>query len=178
MKDISLHLLDIVNNSVEAGSTAIHVRCWDYENSGTTGFSVSDNGKGMSDEMIEKATDPFFTTRTTRKVGLGLSLLKQNTEHTGGIFTLTSQLGKGTILKAEFIRDHPDTPPKGNIASVWTQLITSQPCIMFYFTMSTNKDEYSISTKEIMEVLDGVSIQDLSVRKMILELINENIKEL
>ena len=102
MNEIALHVLDITENSISAGATLIFIQINELEVADNYEVIISDNGKGISPEMLNKVTDAFVTSRTTRKVGLGLPLLKQNAEQTGGSFTIQSEVGKGTITTAIF----------------------------------------------------------------------------
>ena len=178
MKDISLHLLDITCNSIEAGALTISIEIWDDPVGGVTGFSVLDNGKGINQEILQKITDPFYTTRNTRKVGMGLAILDQNTKQTGGSLTILSTPGTGTSVKAEFIRNHPDTLPQGDLAGVITQLITGNTDIDFSIVVKIAEKEFSISTVGIRNEIGDIPLNNLKIRKMILELISENMNEL
>mgnify|MGYP001294764079 CR=1 FL=1 len=102
MKDIALHILDVANNSISAKATLVEIVVNEQPDTNTFTLSIIDNGKGMSSEILEQVTDPFYTTRTTRKVGLGIPLLKQNAEQSGGKLSLESEPGKGTKLEAVF----------------------------------------------------------------------------
>ncbi|MDY0239984.1 MAG: ATP-binding protein, partial [Bacteroidales bacterium] len=111
MNDLALHLLDIVQNSLAAGATFITVRIEENPCKNFLIISVEDNGCGMNEEQLQKLSDPFFTSRTTRRVGLGVPLLRQTAEQSGGYLEVVSQPGKGTCLTACFQYDHLDRPP-------------------------------------------------------------------
>src|SRR5690554_6737808 len=119
MKDLSLHLLDLLQNSTVVDSTHISLDIVDSKEENRFWFRIDDNGRGMSKEFLEKVTDPYSTTRTTRKVGLGLPLIKMNSEQCGGGFRIESEVGKGTILEFWFEHDHLDRPPMGDLSGVF-----------------------------------------------------------
>lgn len=116
MKEISLHILDVLQNSKEAGATKILLSVLEDQEQDIVKFTVVDNGRGMDKELIKEAFSPFATTRQTRKVGLGLAMLKATAEASGGFVSLDSRPGKGTRLRAVFRYSHIDRPPMGNLA--------------------------------------------------------------
>lgn len=176
MKEIALHILDIARNSVEAGADKIMINVLDAGN--TFSFTVEDNGKGMDKALIEKITDPFFTTRQTRKVGMGLALLKQNTEATGGKVEIESKINKGTRVKASFISNHIDRPPVGDLTGILLQLLTGNIGIDFHVVCQTGNGEFELNSAEIREILDDIPLSSLKIRKYLKELIEENINAL
>lgn len=178
MKDLSLHILDIVQNSVVAQATNIEIKIEVDKKNDYLALFVNDNGKGMSPEFLQQVTDPYTTTRTTRKVGLGIPLLKQNAERTGGSMRIESVFGQGTLLKATLNPNNIDCLPMGDIAGVITLLICSYPSTNFFFTYKRASDEFSISTADIVEALDGVAVNNPSVYPLIKELISSNLDEL
>ncbi|GAO30121.1 ATP-binding protein [Geofilum rubicundum] len=115
MKDVSQHLLDIVGNSLRAGASLIEVGMEILEREEALVLSIRDNGCGMSPEMVATVTDPFITSRSTRKVGLGLPFLKMNAEQTGGSIKVESEEGKGTLVEARFYYHHIDCVPMGDL---------------------------------------------------------------
>lgn len=155
MEDISLHILDIAENSVTAGSTLIKIRVRHDRAEDSLTVEIEDNGKGMSKETVEKVLDPFFTSRTTRKVGLGLSLLAQAARDTGGDISIQSEEGAGTAVRVRFRPSHVDMKPVGNLADTILVLIAANPGIDFIFIYG---DRYSLDTREIKTELDGVPI--------------------
>lgn len=178
MKDLSLHILDIVQNSVVAKASIIDIRIEVDEKNDYLAIIITDNGKGMSPEFLQRVTDPFTTTRTTRKVGLGIPLLKQNAERTGGQMLIESTEGQGTTLKAVLKPNNIDCLPMGDIAGVIALLICSYPTTNFCFTESYNSSEFSVSTPELVDALDGVPLNDPSVYPLIKELLSSNLDEL
>lgn len=178
MKDIALHILDVANNSVSAKATLVEIIVDEQPDSNTFTVSIIDNGKGMSKEIVTKVIDPFYTTRTTRKVGLGIPLLKQNAEQTGGALHIESEEGKGTALNAVFQYNNIDRPPLGDIAGVLTILITGNPKIDFLYTHKIQNKTITFDTREIKEALEGVSINNPQIVKYLKEMFEENIREI
>ncbi len=155
MKDLSMHILDIAENSVRAGSTEVDVELHQQEE--VFEIIIRDNGCGMDAEMVKRITDPYMTSRTTRKVGLGLPFLKMNAEQSGGNVEIDSQPGEGTTVRATFMTGHIDCVPPGDLSATLALLITGHPEVNFRIRIM--KDEaFDISSKEIKEVLDGIPI--------------------
>ena len=175
MKDLSMHIMDIIQNSVRAEASLVELEIKESLKDDLFSISIKDNGFGMSEELLAKVIDPFFTTRTTRKVGLGLSLLKQNAEQTGGSMKLSSVEGVGTILKAVFSHSHLDRPSLGDIAGIMVLLVGANPEMDFLYRHITDNGEYIFDTKEVKEVLEDVSVTDPNIIKYLKELINENL---
>ncbi len=175
MKDLSMHIMDIIQNSVRAEASLVELEITESQKLDLFSISIKDNGIGMSKQMLEKVTDPFFTTRTTRKVGLGLSLLKQNAEQTGGKVEINSKEGVGTSLKAIFSHSHLDRPSLGDIAGIMVLLVGANPKMDFLYKHITDKGEYVFDTKEVKEVLEGVSVSDPEIMQYLKEMIKENL---
>jgi len=173
-----LHILDIVQNSVVAGAKTIKVEVVENIEDNIYSITITDDGSGMSKEEVESVTDPFYTTRTTRKVGLGIPLLKQNAELTGGSLTIESEKGKGTKVCAIFKHNHIDRPIMGDIAGVMVLNMVSYKEIRWIYTHKTIYGEYKIDSQEIREVMYGVNLYQNSVIKLLKEMINENLKEI
>lgn len=171
MTELSLYILDIVQNSVTAGATRIDVGL--VENGGTLMFTVADNGCGMSAELLSKVLDPFTTTRKTRRVGLGLPLLKLAAEQTGGNLVIESEPGKGTRLAAAFNAEHIDMVPLGDLSGTVTTLIQGSPDIRFVF----DRGFYKLDTDELKEQLGDVPLNEPDVLAWIGEYVGENENE-
>lgn len=152
MKELSLHLLDIVKNSTAAGASLVEVRLEEDE-SRTLTVTIKDDGRGMSPELVHAVFDPFTTTRTTRKVGMGIPLYRLTAEQTGGGLTVESEVGAGTTVTAVFHRDHLDCPPLGDFPGVAAMLIQGSPDADFLFVRSTPKGSYELDTREMREML-------------------------
>ena len=178
MRTISDHILDIVQNSLRAGASLIEIIVREEINHDLYTVVVRDNGCGMTPEQVQKAMEPFFTTRTTRKVGLGLPLLRQNAEMTGGNLRISSRPGAGTTVTAEFGLSHIDRPSMGDIAGVFILCAGGHADRNFVYTHMTGAGEYTISTLELKEALGGVSIQMKEIREAVREMIENNLKEI
>lgn len=167
--------MDIIQNSVRAEASLVELKITESMKQDLFSISIKDNGFGMSEEMLAKAIDPFFTTRTTRKVGLGLSLLKQNAEMTGGRMEISSKEGVGTELEVIFSHKHLDRPTLGDIAGTMVLLVGANPEMDFIYTHITDEGEYVFDTKEVKEVLDGMPVSDANIMQYLKEMIKENL---
>jgi len=171
-----MHIMDILQNSTRAGAKDITLEVIEDKAKDQLIIRFIDNGCGMDKETVERVINPFFTTRTTRKVGLGLPLLKQNTERTGGSLTIDSEKGKGTTVTAIFGLTNIDTPPMGDLAGTVVLTVSAYPNIHFIFHYQREDVDYIFDTDEINEALDGVSIQDPEIISYLKEMVEENIK--
>jgi K+-sensing histidine kinase KdpD len=178
MTEIALHILDIVQNSITAEAKNIEIEVIESIEKDNLGIIITDNGKGIDSKMLKKVTDPFFTSRTTRKVGLGLSLYKQSAEQTEGSFKIESEVGKGTVVTAIYKLSHIDRPPMGDIAGTISLLVSANPKIDFKYVYCLDKKKYEFDTKEIKQTLEDVPISNPEVQKFIKEMIEENIDNL
>jgi len=160
MEDISLHILDIAENSIAAGAALIEIRLIDDREKDTFTVEIEDNGKGIPDELVDKVLDPFFTSRTTRSVGLGLSLLSQSARETGGSVAIRSKKGAGTIVSAQFRPRHIDMKPLGDMAETLIVLIAGNPETDFVFTYDYDKSDrpFSLDTRDIRTELGDIPI--------------------
>ena len=177
MKELSLNILDITMNSVKAGADEIYITINETEE--TFIFSVKDNGCGMSEEFVKRVTDPFCTTRTTRKVGLGIPLLKLAAEQTGGFIEIKSREqalfpdSHGTETKSLFYKNHMDFTPLGDIVSTLVTLIQGSPDLNFYFTHEINGKIVGLSTKEMRDILGDVPLNSPEILAWISDYLNE-----
>ncbi len=178
MKTIAEHVLDIVQNSVRAGATLIEIMVDENIKKDLYTLQITDNGCGMPPEILENATNPFFTSRTTRKVGLGLSLLKQNAENAGGSFSLNSQPAEGTTVKAVFRHSNVDRPPLGDIWDTWYYTVLSHPDIRLVYEHRTGKGHFTADSAEILEMLGEVSLKNSAIKEAIIDLIKNNLEEI
>ena len=170
-----MHIMDILQNSTRAGAKDVTLEVISDSAADTLTIRFIDNGCGMDAETVQKVINPFFTTRTTRKVGLGLPLLKQNTEQTGGSLDIQSEKGKGTTVTAVFGLTHLDRPPMGDLAGTVVLTASAYPDIHFIFHYKDNETEYTFDTDEVNEALDGISIQEPEVIAYLKEMVEENI---
>ena len=171
MKELSLNILDIAENSVKAGATLITVSLTQVGNVLT--IEITDDGCGMDAETVRRVTDPFYTTRTTRKVGLGLPLLKLEAEQTGGTLTVTSRTaaqcpdGHGTTVRATFHTDHIDCMPLGDVTATLLTLIQGHPQEELAFSHRTDAGTVTLDTRQLREVLGDVPLDTYEVLKWI-----------
>jgi signal transduction histidine kinase len=148
MEDLSLHILDIAENSISASAKRIEIRIDEDETNDLLTIEIKDDGKGMDEQTLQKVLDPFFTTRTTRRVGLGLSLLAQATRESDGKIELDSKPGVGTTIKANFRFSHLDRKPMGDIDETIRTLVVGHPGIDFLYEHRKNKTIYHFDTRE------------------------------
>jgi len=176
MKEISLHLLDIVQNSVKAGATHVDIR-FHLGADGILEMGVKDDGCGMSPDFLARVRSPFTTTRTTRKVGLGIPLLMQNAMQSGGRVDIESEEGVGTEIVAYFVTGSIDCLPLGDLPSTMASIIMGSPDNPeFSLRCSSPGGEMSFSTEEIRPLLEGVSLAEPSVVQWIRESLDEEIQ--
>ena len=154
MRELSLHILDIVENGITAGADCIHIFVEEARIEDLLTIKIKDNGSGMPAEKIEKLTDPFVTTRTTRRVGLGLSLLATAAERCGGKLKVETEPGVGTEIEATFGYNHIDRAPIGDMASTIMTLVMGNPQTDFVYTHIINKDDFVMDTRELKEELE------------------------
>lgn len=173
MNNLSFHITDITANSIRANASEIGL--FIEEQDARITIRITDNGSGMDAETVARITNPFYTTRTTRKVGLGVPFLIQNAEQTGGSVSITSELGKGTEVTASFHSDHIDCPPWGDLPGTVAMLITGNPDINVCFEYHAGETAFSINTNEIKEILDGIPLSHPKVMLSVKEMIKENL---
>jgi hypothetical protein len=178
MKDLSSHILDIVQNSIRAKASLIGIEIAENLNEDSLRIAISDDGTGMSTEQLKGATDPFYTSRTTRKVGLGLSLLKQNAEMTGGTFLIDSELGKGTTVIASFTHSHFDRPVMGDLAGTLLLLICDSGQIDYAFKHETQSGVFQLDTRDVKQMLEDVPLNHPEIRSFMKEIIQENLEQI
>jgi hypothetical protein len=178
MTDLSLHILDIAQNGIRAGATLMELLINEDEDTQLITITIIDNGSGMTPEELASATDPFYTSRTTRRVGLGLPLFKQNAEKTGGTFNICSTPGTGTIVVASFGMYHLDRPPLGDTANALMLLVSANPTLNFVYRHSSRGKDYLFDTREIKEILNGMSLTDAAVIKMLTDMIRANLEDI
>lgn len=148
MQDLSLHILDIAENAIRAGSDRITIEIVEDEKNDKLVVSIEDNGKGMNEETIKKAMDPFFTTKNGKRFGLGLSLLAQAAQQADGRFEIDSKEGVGTKVTAVFVLDHPDTKPMGNMVETMTTLVAANPATQFILDYKEGANHYHFDSFE------------------------------
>ena len=174
MTEISLNILDVAENSIRAQASLIEITVdADCEKNRLT-VLIKDNGCGMSPEQLEKVTDPFFTTRTTRKVGLGIPFFKMAALGADGDFEIVSKVGEGTQVRAEFELDHIDRMPLGDMNGTIYTLIHFNPNIDFCYVYRYNGREFVLDTRQMREILGGVPLNIPEISEYIREYLEEN----
>lgn len=178
MLELALHVLDIAENSSRAEASLIEITIVEDLARDVFSLEIRDNGHGMDEQTMEKAMDPFYTTKKVRRIGLGLPMLKQATHNAQGRFSLQSEVGKGTAVYAEFRHSHIDRQPLGDIAGVITMLILGNPDIDFIYRHMKDGREYILDTREVREGLGQVPLNCMEVLNLIRDNIREGIEEL
>ncbi len=173
MNELSLHILDICQNSVKANASLIKIIISENQNDNTYTITIVDDGCGMNEKTLSEVADPFFTTRTTRKVGLGISLFKMAAEQCEGTLHISSEVNIGTTITVTFRNDHIDRAPLGKIEDTITILVLNEADIDIYFEFIYNDKNYVFDTREIKKVLDGIPFTNYEV----ITWIKNNIKQ-
>ena len=176
LRDISLHIHDLSENSIAAGASLLTVNL--TAEGGMLSLEIRDNGKGMTPEMLSKVEDPFTTSRTERKVGMGIPFFKLACEQTGGDFMIASEPGKGTELKGRFVIDNIDRLPLGDIGDTVGMLIYECPGTHYVVTLRSGENEFVFDTAEVLEQLEGTPINDFEIVQWIKEYINEGVSNI
>lgn len=178
MRELALHLLDIAENSVSAKADTIRIRVEENHITDRLRMSVEDNGMGMSAEMVARVTDPFVTSRTTRKVGLGIPLLKAAAEGCEGGLTIQSQPGQGTCVAVEFQLSHIDRMPLGSLAATILILVVGSPEVHWIFTYIVDEQTFEFDDQPVKETLAGIPLSDPEILKYLREVLETGIAEL
>lgn len=177
MKEIAFHILDIAENGIRAGAGNIAITIVEEGNPATLKIRVEDDGKGMGDKELSRVGDPFYTSRNTRRVGLGVPLLKQHAEMACGGVKIHSKQGEGTKVEATFLKDHLDRQPLGDLEGCWMLLATSNPRIEWELQMETPLGSFNISTLEIRSALGVEMISGNELRTQLKSMIRNSIDE-
>lgn len=178
MKEISLHILDIGQNSVSAGANLIEIFIDEDTVKDWMRIEIRDNGCGMDAETVQKVIDPFYTSRTTRKVGLGIPMFKANAEQCGGTFSLESEPGVGTSLTAVFGRSHIDRVPLGNMADTIMAMVMANPQGDLIYRHHLDGAEFAMDTHEMREALGDVPLDEVAVLLWIKGYVAEGLTEI
>ncbi len=178
MRELSLNVLDIAQNSITADASLIEIRLEENTEKHELLIGIYDNGKGMTAEQVASVRDPFFTTRTTRKVGMGIPLFKMAAEMTGGYLEIESEPGVGTKVNAFFRTDHLDFIPVGDMTSTMVMLITMNEHIDFLYVRSLDEKSFTLDTRTLREILGGVPFSEPSITSWLREFMTENTKQL
>lgn len=178
MRELSLHILDIAQNSITAEATFIEIEVHEDTINDEIIINIIDNGKGMDESFLKSVVDPFVTTRKTRKVGLGISLFKAAAEMCNGRFEIHSTLGSGTTVTARFQRSHIDRVPLGNMAETMITLIMANEMIDYIYKHIFDGKIFVFDTREVRLVLESVPLGDIGVLQWIRDHIDEGICEI
>lgn len=173
-----MHVLDIAMNSVRAKASRMQITINEQVKQNVFQFTIEDNGPGIPDEIFKTIKDPFTTSRTMRKVGLGIPLLNDTCLQSNGSLEIETQLGVGTKVVATMDYDHIDRPPLGDIVSTIVGLITSNEHMNIHYYHSYNEQSFEFETKEIQDVLGDVSLCDISVYQWMKDFVKENLIDL
>lgn len=169
MRELSLNILDIVQNSITAGASLIEIAIREDSRRHIMEIGIYDNGCGMDARQLERVRDPFYTTRTTRKVGMGIPLYRMAAQMSGGRFDIQSQKGEGTRVEATFCTDHVDCIPLGDIASTVSLLISMNTDRDFVYTHSVDGGSFTLDTRQLREILGEVPFSEPEVARWIRE---------
>jgi anti-sigma regulatory factor (Ser/Thr protein kinase) len=163
LEDLSLHILDIVENAISAKAKRIDILVIEEPKEDRLVIEIEDDGIGMDEEVSRKAVDPFFTTRISRKVGLGLSLMAQSAQEAGGVLRIESEMGKGTKVTATFQYHHIDRKPLGNMMETMTTLLLGNPELSISYTHKKEGKSYTLSSQLLKERFKDRSLTDPEV---------------
>ena len=167
MRELSLNVLDIAQNSIVAGATLITLSVIEDTESDRLTLVIADNGRGMTSEQLEQVRDPFYTTRSTRKVGMGVPLFRMAAEMAGGELTIQSTIGQGTVVTATFGLTHIDRMPLGDMAGTVSTLIRLNPHLDFVYRHKVDDRSFELDTRALREVLDDVPLSEPDVMEWI-----------
>ncbi|MDD2417691.1 MAG: ATP-binding protein [Oscillospiraceae bacterium] len=173
MRELSLYILDIAQNSLSAGAKHIDISVEENTTADTILICITDNGHGMAPQQVLQVTNPFYTTRTTRRVGMGISLFRLAAEQSGGSLEISSIPEQGTTLTAMFVRSHIDRPPIGDMEGTITALIRLNPKIDFCYKRSIDERSFSVDTTQLRKILGEVTLDTPEVVSWISEYIQE-----
>lgn len=178
MRELSLHILDIVQNSIAAGATVIEIDIKEEITNDLFRVDIIDNGSGIAESDLKGITDPFVTSRKTREVGLGLPLFKEAARQCEGNLEIKSVVGEGTEVKVYFKHSHIDRAPLGDIGGTIITLISVNPDIDFVYRHSFQDKEFVFNTTEVKEELDGLSINNPKVLRWLEGYLEEGLEDL
>ncbi len=170
--------MDIIENGINAGATLIHLTVIETRKNNRLYVTIKDDGQGLSDEKLQEVMDPFYTTRTTRRVGLGLSLFRETSRRCEGTFDIKSREGEGTEVFVSFQLDHIDLPPLGDMAGSMVSLIVGNPEVDFVYTHEVEEDTFDLDTRDVKGELDEVPITHPEVIKYLTETTRESLKKI
>ncbi len=178
MRELSLNILDIVQNSISAGADLVTVGVAEDHDADRLTLWVGDNGRGMTTEQVQSVMDPFYTTRTTRKVGMGIPLFRMAADMAGGELNVDSTVGVGTTVTATFGLSHIDRMPLGDMTDTMVTLIRLNPDIDFLYTHRVGEDAFEMDTRQMREILGDVPLNAPEVMEWIGDYLTQGSAEL
>ena len=178
MRELADNILDIAQNSISAGAALTEITVSVSHEENLVSLVFKDDGCGMPPEFVKAVTEPFTTTRKTRKVGLGLPLLNMTASMTGGEFLIESEVGKGTRVCVSFGLDHIDRPPLGDVAGAWFTLVFMNPDTDFLFVYEVDGKRFEFDTRVIRETVDPLPLNEPEIAAWIRECIATEIAQL
>jgi hypothetical protein len=173
LRELSLHILDVAENGINAGGTLIRITVIEDSKENRLTIKIADNGRGIPEDMISKIVDPFYTTRTTRKVGLGLGLFREACKRCEGDLEIRSKEGEGTEVTATFRRDHIDLPPLGDMAGTMVSLVIGNEDVDFLYTHVIDGRRFELDTRQVKAELEDVPIYNPEVIGYLTQTIRE-----
>jgi len=178
MIELSMHILDISENAVRADAQAIYITIVEDPQNDCMTMEVRDNGNGMTETELNRVLDPFYTTKKVRRIGLGLPMLAQTAQSTGGWFEIKSKPSEGTVVKVAFQLSHIDRQPMGDLAGALTTLIVGNPGMRLVYRHLRERMEYLLDTDLIKQEIDDIPINHIEILKFIRQDIVEGLKEI
>lgn len=176
MKDLSLHMLDIAENSIDAGAKRVEITITEDSRNDRLTLRITDDGRGMDGDLLRRVSDPLFSGKKGKRFGLGIPLLSQAAAECGGDFSITSEARKGTSVLAGFRLSHIDRKPLGDIGATMAVLIGGHPEINFLLRMERDGSLYILDTEKLRVLLEGVPLGTPALLKLIKDDVNEAIK--
>ncbi len=178
MRELALHILDLAENSLRAGATLIDIAVYRDPAQDILTITIADNGCGMSSEQLARVADPFYSTKNTRRTGLGIPLMAQAAERAGGSFSIESRPGEGTRVRAVFRDSHIDRQPMGDLAGMVTAVVLAGPEIDLRLVCTCGPRAYALDTRELRRELDGLPLNTIEVLSFLRDNITQNTAEL
>jgi anti-sigma regulatory factor (Ser/Thr protein kinase) len=178
VEDICFHIIDLVQNSAAAGAKVVRVEIRDSLDKNELLLVVSDDGRGMDQETVARAQDPFYTSKSFKKVGLGIPLLKATAQSCHGDFAINSEPGQGTTVQARLERQHIDCPPLGNLVDTMLTLIVSMADIDLRFVYENDRGRFAIATSEIRAQVGDLHLSHPDVYQFLRQYIGESLEKL
>ncbi|MEF9983476.1 MAG: ATP-binding protein [Oscillospiraceae bacterium] len=173
MQELSLNILDVANNSIRANATLVQISIAEDSIKNLLAIKISDNGCGMDEEQLQLVQDPFFTTRTTRNVGLGIPLFKMSAIMSGGNFEISSKLNEGTCVAATYKLNHIDRVPMGDITSTFVTLVGGSPDVDFVMSYCVDGNCLKVDTRQFKEILGDIPLNSPEILAFISDYIKE-----